>query len=132
VTAVPGASGYFVGGAVCYSDDAKRAVLGVSEETLNGPGPVSEPCAREMARGARKVFSAGVAVATTGVAGPDRQAGHPPGEMWVAVSGDAGEEAAHLTAPGDRDQVRRWAEQAALDLLRRHLGGGAPAGSAPD
>ena len=120
LTAVPGASAYFVGGAVCYGDEAKR-VVGVSEETLGGPGPVSEPCAREMARGARKLFSADVGVATTGVAGPDPLAGHPPGEVWVAVSSDTGEDAVHLSAPGDREQIRRWSEQTALDLLRRHL-----------
>jgi nicotinamide-nucleotide amidase len=125
LTAVPGASDYFVGGAVCYTDETKRSVLGVSAETLAGPGPVSEACAREMAAGARKVFSADVGLATTGVAGPDPSGGHPPGEIWVAVSGDGGEEAAHLTAPGDRAQIRRWVEQAALELLRRHLLGGA-------
>jgi nicotinamide mononucleotide (NMN) deamidase PncC len=43
--------------------------------------------------------------------------------VWVAVSSDEGEEARHLQAPGDREQVRRWAQQVALDLLRRHLSG---------
>lgn len=123
LTALPGASEYFVGGAVCYTDEAKRAVLGVSAETLDGPGPVSEACAREMATGARKVFSADLGLATTGVAGPDPSGGHQPGEVWVAVSGDSGEETAHLTAPGDRAQIRRWSEQAALELLRRYVGG---------
>jgi nicotinamide-nucleotide amidase len=117
----PDSSRYFVGGVVSYSEESKREVLGVSKETLDGPGMVSEECAREMARGTRKVFGADVGVSTTGVAGPAPLEGHPPGDVWIAVSAPDGEEARHLTAPGDRDQVQRWAEQVALDLLRRML-----------
>jgi PncC family amidohydrolase len=106
---------------VAYSEEAKREVLGVSQGTLDGPGMVSEECAREMARGARKVFGADVGLSTTGVAGPEPLEGQPPGTVWVAVSMDRTEEARHFSAPGDRHQVRRWAEQAALDLLRRVL-----------
>ena len=118
---VPDSSDYFAGGVVAYSPDAKRDVLGVSPETLEGPGMVSEACAREMARGARKVFDADVGVATTGVAGPAPLEGHPAGEVWVAVATPDAEEARRFTAPGDRDHIRRWAEQGALDLVRRML-----------
>ena len=118
---VPESSRYFVGGVVAYSPDAKRELLGVSAETLKGQGMVSEACAVEMAAGVRRAFAAEVGVSTTGVAGPDPLEGHPPGEVWVAVSSPATEEARGFRAPGDRDQVRRWAEQGALDLLRRHL-----------
>jgi nicotinamide-nucleotide amidase len=122
---VPDASRYFAGGVVAYSEESKREVLGVSQETLDGPGMVSEECAREMTRGARKLFGADVGVSTTGVAGPAPLEGHPPGDFWVAVATPDGEEARHMTAPGDREQVRRWAEQVALDLLRRMLLGSA-------
>jgi len=122
---VPDASRYFAGGVVAYAEESKRGVLGVSRETLEGPGMVSEDCAREMARGARKLFGAEVGVSTTGVAGPAPLEGHPPGDLWVAVATPDGEEARHLAAPGDREQVRRWAEQVALDLLRRMLLGSA-------
>ncbi|MDQ4006149.1 MAG: competence/damage-inducible protein A [Actinomycetota bacterium] len=115
---VPDSSDYFAGAAVAYSPEVKREVLGVSKETLEGPGMVSEECAREMARGVREVFAADVGVSTTGVAGPSPLEGHPPGEVWVAVATPGGEEARRFTAPGDRDHVRRWAEQGALDLLR--------------
>jgi nicotinamide-nucleotide amidase len=98
----------------------------VSRETLEGPGMVSEECAREMARGVRKTFDADVGVSTTGVAGPRPLEGHAAGEVWVAVSSDRGEESRHVQAPGDREQVRRWAQQMALDLLRRHLSGSPP------
>jgi nicotinamide-nucleotide amidase len=117
----PGASGYLSGAVVAYAAEAKSDLLGVSETTLSGPGMVSEACALEMARGVRKLFSADVGVSTTGVAGPDPLEGHPPGELWVAVASDAGEEARHFRAPGDRAQVRRWAQVQALDLLRQHV-----------
>jgi competence/damage-inducible protein CinA-like protein len=118
---VPESSRYFVGGVVAYSPEAKRELLGVSDGTLKDPGMVSEACAVEMAAGVRRAFGAEVGVSTTGVAGPEPLEGHPPGEVWVAVSSPATEEARGFRAPGDRDQVRRWAEQGALDLLRRHL-----------
>jgi PncC family amidohydrolase len=118
---VPDSSDYFAGALVAYSPEAKREVLRVSKETLEGPGMVSEECAREMARGARSVFGADVGVSTTGVAGPEPLEGHPPGELWVAVASEDGEEARHFRAPGDRAQVRRWAQVQALDLLRKHL-----------
>jgi nicotinamide-nucleotide amidase len=124
----PGASGYFRGSAVCYTAEAKQRVLGVSNETIDGPGVVSEECAREMARGAVRIFGADIAVALTGVAGPEPHDDKPVGTVCLALSADGEEEARTFRAPGDRDQVRRWAEQAALDLLRRHLEGlpGAP------
>jgi nicotinamide-nucleotide amidase len=121
ITSVPEASKHFSGSAFCYSPDAKRDVLGVSQETIDGPGTVSEECAREMARGARTLFGADVALALTGVAGPAPLEGKPPGTLWVALSADETEEAQTVRVPGDRAQVRRWAEQTALNLLRRYL-----------
>jgi len=122
-TAVPGSSDYFRGSAVCYTEEAKRSVLGVSQQTLDGPGVVSEECAREMAAGARRLFRADVAVGLTGVAGPEPHDGRPPGTVWVAVDGDGAQHARTFRAPGDRDQVIRWAQQAALDMVRRFLQG---------
>lgn len=123
LTRVPGASEYFVGSAVCYTAEAKRTVLGVSPEVLDGPGIVSEECARAMAAGARRLFGADLAVALTGVAGPEAHGGQPPGQVWVALETAELASARGFRAPGDRGQVRRWAEQAALDMLRRHLDG---------
>ncbi|MGH2682751.1 MAG: competence/damage-inducible protein A [Actinomycetota bacterium] len=117
----PGASAYLAGGVVAYSLDAKRRVLGVSEETLTDVGMVSEACALEMARGVRELFGADVGVSTTGVAGPEPLEGHVPGELWVAAVSGEGEEARHFRAPGDRVQVRRWAQVQALDLVRKSL-----------
>ncbi len=118
----PGASAYFRGSAVCYTAESKQRVLGVSRETVEGPGLVSEECAREMARGALELFEADVALATSGVAGPEPHDDRPVGTVCVALSAlDGMDRARTFRAPGDRDMVRRWAEQAALDLLRRHL-----------
>jgi len=121
LSAPPGASAYFKGSAVCYTVEAKRDVLGVSQETIDGPGVVSEECAREMERGARRIFGADLAVALTGVAGPDAHHGKPPGTVCVAVAWEGGERSDAFGAPGDRAQVRRWAEQAALNMLRLEL-----------
>lgn len=121
LTAAPGASAYFLGSVVCYTAEAKERVLGVMRETIEGSGVVSEECVREMASGARAVFSADVAVALTGVAGPEPHGGQPPGQVWIALEAPDASHARGFRAPGDRDQVRRWAEQATLDLLRRYL-----------
>jgi nicotinamide-nucleotide amidase len=121
ITSVQSASAYFAGGAVTYAPDAKRAVLGVSPETIREHGTVSRECALEMARGARRAFGAEVALSTTGVAGPEPLEGKEPGTVWVALAAEDAEEARTFRAPGDREQVRRWTEQAALDLLRKYL-----------
>ncbi len=119
LTAAEGASDYFRGSAVVYTAEAKHDVLGVRRETIEGPGVVSEECAREMAAGARRVFAADVAVSLTGVAGPEPHDGKQPGDVWIALDAADGATARHLHAPGDRQLVIRWAEQAALDLVRR-------------
>ncbi|HZD78442.1 MAG TPA: competence/damage-inducible protein A [Actinomycetota bacterium] len=123
ITSVPGASAYFAGSAVCYTAQAKRTILGVSGATLEGPGMVSRPCAREMAVGARRLYGTDLALALTGAAGPEAHAGAEPGAVWVALEAEGVSHQRGLHAPGDRAMVRRWAEQAALDLVRRHLEG---------
>lgn len=121
LTEIPGASLWFAGSAVCYTNEAKREVLGVPEAILEGPGAVSEECARAMAEGARRLYRSEVGVALTGVAGPEEQEGRPPGTVWVAVLGGGGEELRKVVAPGDREGVRRWAVQSGLILLRKRL-----------
>ena len=123
LSSAPGASSYFHGSAVVYTPAAKHAVLGVSEDTMERDGIVSEATAREMAAGARRVFDVDLAIALTGSAGPEPHDGAPPGTVWIALEGYDVAHARELRAPGDRDTVIRWSEQAALDLLRRHLAG---------
>jgi nicotinamide-nucleotide amidase len=76
-----------------------------------------------MASGIRKVFNAPLGLALTGAAGPESHDGAEPGTVWIALVDDATVHARGFRWPGHRDQVRRWAEQAALDLVRRHLEG---------
>lgn len=123
LTAIEGSSAAFVGSAVVYSSEAKRRVLGVSSETLSGPGAVSRECALEMAAGARALYEVEVAVSLTGAAGPDGHDGAEPGTVWVALDADDRSHARGYRSTGDRRRVRRWAEQAALDLTRRYLAG---------
>jgi len=123
MTTEAGASEVFAGSAVVYSADAKHSVLGVSRATLEGPGVVSRECAVEMAAGARRLYGSDLAVSLTGAAGPGSHGGAEPGTVWIGL--DAGDvtHARGFVATGDRARVRRWAEQAALDLVRRHLEG---------
>jgi nicotinamide-nucleotide amidase len=123
ITAVPGASSVFLGSAVVYANEAKTALLGVRPDTLRGKGPVSEACACEMAVGARRAYGADLGISVTGAAGPDPHGGAAPGTVWIALAGEEVAHARRLSVPGERDRVRRWAEQAALDLVRRHLEG---------
>jgi nicotinamide-nucleotide amidase len=116
LTAVPGASKVLRGGVVSYASDVKFAVLGVSE------GPVvSESAALEMADGARRVLQADVAVALTGVAGPDEQDGMPVGTLCVGVCTPDGRHSATFRLPGAREQMRQMSVITSLDFLRRHL-----------
>jgi nicotinamide-nucleotide amidase len=123
ITSVPGSSEVFFGSAVVYALSAKVGILGVSQETLDGAGPVSEACAREMATGTRRVYGSDLGLSLTGAAGPEPHGGAEPGVIWVALEGEDVSHARGFQVPGERDRVRRWAEQAALDLARRHLEG---------
>jgi nicotinamide-nucleotide amidase len=76
-----------------------------------------------MAAGARRVFGADLGLSLTGAAGPESHGDAAPGTIWVALEGDHVSHARGFQVPGERDRVRRWAEQAALDLVRRHLEG---------
>jgi len=123
LTAVPGASASFVGSAVVYTAEAKGRVLGVPQGVLAG-GTVTEACALAMAIGARDLYGADIALALTGAAGPEPHDGAAPGTIWVAIADANGfTHARGFVSRGERDRVRRWAEQAGLDLVRRHLEG---------
>jgi nicotinamide-nucleotide amidase len=123
VTRVPGASAVFRGGAVVYTPDAKVDVLGVPPEVIERDGVVSEACARAMAAGARRLFGADVALALTGAAGPEPHGGVEPGTVWLALEADDLTHARRVDLTGERDRIRRWVEQAGLDLVRRYLEG---------
>jgi nicotinamide-nucleotide amidase len=120
LTSVAGASTWFRGSAVVYTREMKQRVLGVPDEALVD-GTVTEACALAMARGARELFGADLGLALTGAAGPEPHDGAAPGTIWVAIVGDDVEHARGFLARGERDRVRRWAQQGGLDLVRRYL-----------
>jgi nicotinamide-nucleotide amidase len=122
LTDVPGSSRAFVGGAVAYSDDLKRALLGVPDDVLAHNGAVSPEAAQAMAAGARERLGADVAVSVTGIAGPDGGSEEKPvGLVYLHVSSPAGEEGIRMDVPGGREVVRARAATAALQMLRAHL-----------
>jgi nicotinamide-nucleotide amidase len=125
LTAVPGASEAFRGGAVAYADGVKEGLLGVPAEILRQHGAVSAETATAMARGARDVFGADVAVAVTGIAGPGGGTPEKPvGLVYVHVAAPGGEESQRLELPGDRERVRGRATAVCLHALRRVLSHG--------
>lgn len=118
LVAVPGASAVFRGGALTYATDSKAQVLGVSEEVLAAHGPVHPQVAVQMADGARSLFGADLAVATTGVAGPGPADGHPAGTVYVARTGVGGPvQVRRYELAGNRSAVRGAVVQLALALL---------------
>ncbi|MBV6393351.1 MAG: Nicotinamide-nucleotide amidohydrolase PncC [Anaerolineales bacterium] len=124
ITDVPGSSAYFLGGVVAYSYEAKASLLGVSWDTLNKYGAVSRETVIEMARGARKLFNADIAVSISGIAGPGGGTdAKPVGTVWVGLSASGGEEARHFVWEGDRILNKQLSSEAALQFILDHLEG---------
>jgi len=119
LTSVPGASETYLGGVIAYSNEVKIAELDVPPGLLAQYGAVSEQTARAMAEGVLARFGAGVAVATTGIAGPDGGTNDKPvGTVWFAIADETGSRATLKNIAGDRAGVRARATTVALDLLR--------------
>ncbi len=121
LTNVPGSSAFFIGDLVTYSNDMKCELLGVNEQTLTDYGAVSEQCVLEMAAGARNRTGADVAVATSGVAGPEGGTPeHPVGTVCIALVAEGVNAARRHQMRGNRDWIKLLTSQIALDWLRRH------------
>ena len=122
VTNVPGSSEYFTGGVVAYSYEAKVESLGVSWDTLNGFGAVSSETVLEMARGAKKLLKADIAVSVSGIAGPGGgTADKPVGTTWIGLVANDGEWSREFHFEGDRAQNKEWSADAALQMLLDYL-----------
>jgi len=119
---IPGASDVVLGGIVSYSTQSKIDQLGVSQATIDRYGAVSEQTATEMAVGVRVKFKADLAVATTGVAGPDLQEGKPAGSVFIAIATASGTKTAQFNFSGNRNQIRTASVAAALEFLGKHSG----------
>lgn len=119
LTSVSGASNVFPGSAVTYSVPVKESLIGVPSSVIEKDGVVSTACAREMAKGARKLFHTDLAVGITGWAGPyDGDDGQPAGTVCIAIDaeGTDGESVSYRFA-GDRNRVRTQAVDKALSRL---------------
>ena len=122
LTAVPGSSEYFSGGFITYSNALKHELLSVPAETLEEFGAVSSQTAEAMAVGARERTGATYAISITGVAGPDGGTKEKPvGLVYIGIAGPDGATVLHRRFIGDRERIRVFTTQTALDLLRRKL-----------
>ena len=120
LTSFAGSSDVVLGGVIAYSNSVKERLLGVQLDSLRAHGAVSEPVVRDMAAGARASTGASIGVAITGVAGPGGgTVDKPVGTVWLALDFDGRLEARRVNLIGDRDEIRRRATQAALDMTRR-------------
>lgn len=118
LTAVPGASAVFRGGVIAYVTEVKADVLGVERALLAAEGATHPEVATQMAAGVRRLLEATYGLALTGVAGPDPQDGRPPGTVYVAVAGPAGDRVDSPALEGSgRAEVRERATSAALRML---------------
>ncbi len=118
LTDVPGSSQWFDGSVVSYSNAAKTDLLGVSQDLLAAQGAVSEQVVRAMANSARDRFHTQLAVAVSGIAGPDGGTPDKPvGTVWFAWATPAGNGAARRVFAGGRDSVRRQSVAFAIERL---------------
>lgn len=118
ITAVPSASDYFVGGFQTYSNEMKTRLLGVPAELIAEHSAVSEPVAKAMAEGAKARTGSDYAISITGYAGPE---GAQVGLLFIGLASPDGVEARRVQMPGDRERVRIFSTNTALDMLRRKL-----------
>ena len=122
LTDIPGASAAFCGGVVSYTNEVKHAVLGVPQDLLDEYGAVSEPVARAMAEGARRITGADLALSVTGVAGPDKDdRGNEVGTVFVGLSTPENTTVRQLALGRGRERIRTMAAHYALDMVRRYL-----------
>lgn len=124
ITDIPGSSDYFIGGVVAYAYEAKVGLLNVSWDTLKAYGAVSRETVLEMARGARKVFSADLAISVSGIAGPGGgMPGKPVGTTWFGLSAADGEWTRKFIWEGNRRANKESSADAALKFALDYLRG---------
>jgi nicotinamide-nucleotide amidase len=125
LTAVPNSSRAFLGGVICYSNAVKTAFAGVPSELLETDGAVSDAVARALAEGIRHRTGASLGLSITGIAGPAAPTGpdadKPIGLVYIGLADGEDTQVRQLQIPGDRERVRLWATQHALEMLRRSL-----------
>jgi nicotinamide-nucleotide amidase len=122
ITSISGSSRSFLGGAVVYSNELKTDFAGVPPELIAEHGAVSAEVAESLARGIRQRVGSSMGVGITGIAGPGGGTEEKPvGLVYIGVSYGKKTESLECHFRGDRDRIRQWASQQALDLIRRRL-----------
>jgi nicotinamide-nucleotide amidase len=121
LTNVPGSSSYFLGGVICYSNNLKTTFVGVPQSMIEAKGAVSSEVALALADGIRKRTGATLGVGVTGVAGPGGGTPEKPvGLVHIGLADEHGLRERAYRFPGDRERIRQFASQAALDAVRRY------------
>lgn len=122
LTSTPGSSNYFLGGAVCYSNALKTKLVGVPAAVIEEHGAVSKQVARYLSEGIRRRAESSLGVGITGVAGPGGGTQEKPvGLVFISVADARGTEVKTFRFPGNRERVRFWAAQMALEMIRRRI-----------
>ena len=122
LTAIPGSSRYFLGGAVVYSNELKTQFANVPKSLIDKHGAVSREVAEAMAEGIRKRCLSSYGVGITGVAGPSGGSEQKPvGLVYIALAGDEGTQVVERNFPGDRTRIRQFSSLQALEMIRRAL-----------
>jgi nicotinamide-nucleotide amidase len=122
LTRVPGSSNYFLGGAVCYSNELKTAWADVPAELIQAKGAVSSEVAIALADGIRRRVGSTLGVGITGIAGPGGGSEEKPvGTVHIALASSEGVKERVVHLPGDREMIRLFATQVALDMVRMHF-----------
>lgn len=122
ITAVPGSSRYFVGGAIVYSDELKTLMADVPAQLIKENGAVSAAVAKALAEGIRTRCQATIGVGVTGVAGPGGgTAEKPVGLVFIAVADGKKTEVVEKRVPGDRARIRFYSTQTALNMVRMKM-----------
>jgi nicotinamide-nucleotide amidase len=122
LTGVSGSSRSFLGGAIVYSNQLKSVFAGVPPELIVEHGAVSAEVAEALAKGIRLSTGATIGLGITGIAGPNGGSETKPvGLVYISVSDAQKTEVLERTFKGDRERVRQWSTQQALDLIRKRL-----------
>ncbi|MHB8655323.1 MAG: competence/damage-inducible protein A [Terriglobia bacterium] len=122
LTRTPGSSNFFLGGVVCYSNELKIKLCGVPEVLLEQNGAVSKPVAQALAEGIRKRSSSTIGLGITGIAGPGGGSPEKPvGLVYISLADERGTQIREFRFPGNRERIRNWASQAALEMIRRRV-----------
>lgn len=122
ITASPGSSRYFHQGIVCYSNDSKNKLIGVSLATLNNFGSVSKEVAKEMAIGSRRVASSDFAISITGIAGPEGGSKEKPvGTVYLGIATNTFIKTHKFCFYGNRSEIRNQSCTKGLEIILEHI-----------